>query len=183
MTSLMIEVPPLSRSGVVVLPRVASATPSAPAANPACGPLWRRQRVAVSAGRCISRTATAFGVRPACRSLKEGGVAGNMGDVAVRRRPHPRLRCQHAAQAAVKPVIYQCVPNHQRRPTRVLTTARTAPGRTAKCAAASSQRRCCDGGSQRIRVRRTFVGTIVNVVVEDHHFSVFDGIKELSLHA
>jgi Integrase core domain len=36
---------------------------------------------------------------------------------------------------------------------------------------------------QRLRVGRTHVGTIVTVVVEDHHFRVLDGIKELSLHA
>jgi biopolymer transport protein ExbB len=36
---------------------------------------------------------------------------------------------------------------------------------------------------QRLRVGRTHAGTIVTVVVEDHHFRVLDGIKELSLHA
>ncbi|WP_193045861.1 IS481 family transposase [Mycolicibacterium baixiangningiae] len=35
---------------------------------------------------------------------------------------------------------------------------------------------------QRFRVGRTHAGTIVTVVVEDHHFRVLDGIKELSLH-
>ncbi len=36
---------------------------------------------------------------------------------------------------------------------------------------------------QRRRVGRTHAGSIVTVVVEDHHFRVLDGIKELSLHA
>ena len=36
---------------------------------------------------------------------------------------------------------------------------------------------------QRIRVGRTHAGTIVTIVVEDHHFRVLDGINELSLHA
>ena len=36
---------------------------------------------------------------------------------------------------------------------------------------------------QRLRVGRTHTGTIVTVVVEDHHFRVLDGITELSLHA
>lgn len=36
---------------------------------------------------------------------------------------------------------------------------------------------------QRLRVGRTHAGTIVTVVVEDHHFRVLDGITELSLHA
>lgn len=36
---------------------------------------------------------------------------------------------------------------------------------------------------QRLRVGRTHVGTIVTVVVDDHHFRVLDGINELSLHA
>lgn len=36
---------------------------------------------------------------------------------------------------------------------------------------------------QRLRVGRTHAGTIVTIVVEDHHFRVLDGIKELSLHA
>ncbi|CAN5817687.1 IS481 family transposase [soil metagenome] len=36
---------------------------------------------------------------------------------------------------------------------------------------------------QRFRVGRTHAGTIVTIVVEDHHFRVLDGIKELSLHA
>lgn len=36
---------------------------------------------------------------------------------------------------------------------------------------------------QRLRVGRTHAGTIVTIVVEDHHFRVRDGIKELSLHA
>lgn len=36
---------------------------------------------------------------------------------------------------------------------------------------------------QRLRVGRTHVGTIVTVVVDDHHFRVLDGTKELSLHA
>ncbi|WP_123028655.1 IS481 family transposase [Mycolicibacterium stellerae] len=35
---------------------------------------------------------------------------------------------------------------------------------------------------QRLRVGRTHAGTIVTVVVEDHHFRVLDGIAELSLH-
>lgn len=35
---------------------------------------------------------------------------------------------------------------------------------------------------QRLRVGRTHAGIIVTVVVEDHHFRVLDGIKELSLH-
>lgn len=35
---------------------------------------------------------------------------------------------------------------------------------------------------QRLRVGRTHAGAIVTVVVEDHHFRVLDGIKELSLH-
>jgi biopolymer transport protein ExbB len=37
--------------------------------------------------------------------------------------------------------------------------------------------------AQRLRVGRTHAGTIVTIVVEDHHFRVLDGIKELSLHA
>ena len=36
---------------------------------------------------------------------------------------------------------------------------------------------------QRLRVGRTHAGIIVNIVVEDHHFRVLDGTKELSLHA
>ena len=36
---------------------------------------------------------------------------------------------------------------------------------------------------QRLRVGRTHAGTIVTIVVEDHHFRVLDGIKELALHA
>ncbi|MGU3497942.1 IS481 family transposase [Mycobacterium sp. C31M] len=36
---------------------------------------------------------------------------------------------------------------------------------------------------QRLRVGRTHAGMIVTVVVEDHHFRVLDGFKELSLHA
>jgi hypothetical protein len=36
---------------------------------------------------------------------------------------------------------------------------------------------------QRLRVGRTHAGTTVAIVVEDHHFRVLDGIKELSLHA
>ncbi len=36
---------------------------------------------------------------------------------------------------------------------------------------------------QRLRVGRTHAGTIVTVIVEDHHFRVLDGISELSLHA
>lgn len=36
---------------------------------------------------------------------------------------------------------------------------------------------------QRWRVGRTHAGTNVTIVVEDHHFRVLDGIKELSLHA
>lgn len=36
---------------------------------------------------------------------------------------------------------------------------------------------------QRLRVGRTHAGTIVTIVVEDHHFRVLDGIKDLSLHA
>jgi transposase InsO family protein len=36
---------------------------------------------------------------------------------------------------------------------------------------------------QRLRVGRTHAGTIVTVVVDDHHFRVLDGITELSLHA
>ncbi|ODQ99164.1 hypothetical protein BST27_00690 [Mycobacterium intermedium] len=36
---------------------------------------------------------------------------------------------------------------------------------------------------QRLRVGRTHVGTIVTVVVDDHHFRVLDGTTELSLHA
>jgi transposase InsO family protein len=36
---------------------------------------------------------------------------------------------------------------------------------------------------QRLRVGRTHAGTIVTVVVEDHHFRVLDGTAELSLHA
>lgn len=36
---------------------------------------------------------------------------------------------------------------------------------------------------QRPRVGRTHTGTIVTVVVDDHHFRVLDGITELSLHA
>jgi hypothetical protein len=36
---------------------------------------------------------------------------------------------------------------------------------------------------QRLRVGRTHAGTIITIVVEDHHFRVLDGIKELSLHA
>jgi hypothetical protein len=36
---------------------------------------------------------------------------------------------------------------------------------------------------QRLRVGRTHAGTIVTIAVEDHHFRVLDGIKELSLHA
>ncbi len=36
---------------------------------------------------------------------------------------------------------------------------------------------------QRIRVGATHAGIIVNIVVEDHHFRVLDGTKELSLHA
>jgi hypothetical protein len=35
----------------------------------------------------------------------------------------------------------------------------------------------------RLRVGRTHAGTIVTIVVEDHHFRVLDGIRELSLHA
>jgi hypothetical protein len=36
---------------------------------------------------------------------------------------------------------------------------------------------------QRLRVGRTHAGTIVTIVVDDHHFRVLDGTKELSLHA
>jgi hypothetical protein len=36
---------------------------------------------------------------------------------------------------------------------------------------------------QRLRVGRTHAGTIVTIVVEDHHFRGLDGIRELSLHA
>ncbi|OZE97239.1 transposase [Rhodococcus sp. 15-1154-1] len=36
---------------------------------------------------------------------------------------------------------------------------------------------------QRLRVGRTHAGTVVTVVVEDHHFRVLDGTAELSLHA
>jgi transposase InsO family protein len=36
---------------------------------------------------------------------------------------------------------------------------------------------------QRLRVGRTHAGIIVTIVVEDHHFRVLDGTKELSLHA
>jgi transposase InsO family protein len=36
---------------------------------------------------------------------------------------------------------------------------------------------------QRLRVGRTHAGTIITVVVEDHHFRVLDGESELSLHA
>lgn len=36
---------------------------------------------------------------------------------------------------------------------------------------------------QRLRVGRTHSGTIVTIVVEDHHLRVLDGIRELSLHA
>jgi hypothetical protein len=36
---------------------------------------------------------------------------------------------------------------------------------------------------QRLRVGRTHAGTIVTIVVEDHHFRVLDGINELALHA
>jgi transposase InsO family protein len=36
---------------------------------------------------------------------------------------------------------------------------------------------------QRLRVGRTYAGTIVTIVVDDHHFRVLDGTKELSLHA
>lgn len=36
---------------------------------------------------------------------------------------------------------------------------------------------------QRLRVGRTHAGAIVTVVVDDHHFRVLDGTKELSLHA
>lgn len=36
---------------------------------------------------------------------------------------------------------------------------------------------------QRLRVGRTHAGTIVTIVVKDHHFRVLDGIKELSLQA
>ncbi|MDV2474333.1 IS481 family transposase [Rhodococcus zopfii] len=36
---------------------------------------------------------------------------------------------------------------------------------------------------QRIRVGAIHAGIIVNIVVEDHHFRVLDGTKELSLHA
>lgn len=36
---------------------------------------------------------------------------------------------------------------------------------------------------QRLRVGLTHVSTIVTVAVEDHHFRLLDGIKELSLHA
>ncbi|ABM11307.1 hypothetical protein Mvan_0460 [Mycolicibacterium vanbaalenii PYR-1] len=52
----------------------------------------------------------------------------------------------------------------------------------------SVQRRVAKDGvvmvaGQRLRVGRTHAGTIVTVVVEDHHFRVLDGIRELSLHA
>lgn len=52
----------------------------------------------------------------------------------------------------------------------------------------SAQRRVPKDGvvmvaGQRLRVGRTQAGIIVTVVVEDHHFRVLDGIKELSLHA
>ncbi len=36
---------------------------------------------------------------------------------------------------------------------------------------------------QRLRVGRTHTGTIVTVVVDDHHFRVLDGITELSVRA
>ncbi|ELB87891.1 hypothetical protein Rwratislav_37587 [Rhodococcus wratislaviensis IFP 2016] len=36
---------------------------------------------------------------------------------------------------------------------------------------------------QRLRVGRTHAGTIITVMVEDHHFRVLDGTTELSLHA
>lgn len=36
---------------------------------------------------------------------------------------------------------------------------------------------------QRFRVGRTHAGTIVTIMVQDQHFRVLDGIKELSLHA
>ncbi|GAB3038233.1 hypothetical protein MBOU_25290 [Mycobacterium bourgelatii] len=36
---------------------------------------------------------------------------------------------------------------------------------------------------QRLRVGRTHAGTIVTIVIDDHHYRVLDGIKELSLHA
>jgi hypothetical protein len=36
---------------------------------------------------------------------------------------------------------------------------------------------------QRLRVGRTRAGIIVNIVVEDHHFRVLDGTRELSVHA
>lgn len=36
---------------------------------------------------------------------------------------------------------------------------------------------------QRLRVGRTHAGTIVTVVVDDHHFRVLDGTAQLSLHA
>lgn len=36
---------------------------------------------------------------------------------------------------------------------------------------------------QRLRVTPTYAGTIVTVIVDDHHLRVLDGTKELSLHA
>lgn len=67
---------------------------------------------------------------------------------------------------------------------RLATTALPAPP---PAGPQSVQRRVPKDGvvmvaGQRLRVGRTHAGTIVTVVVEDHHFRVLDGIKELSLH-
>jgi biopolymer transport protein ExbB len=36
---------------------------------------------------------------------------------------------------------------------------------------------------QRLRVSPTYAGTIVTIIVDDHHLRVLDGARELSLHA
>jgi len=74
---------------------------------------------------------------------------------------------------------------HQLRGTRPATSPLPPPP---PAGPQSVQRRVPKDGvfmvaGQRLRVGRTYAGTIVTVVVDDHHFRVLDGITELSLHA